>query len=111
MNVPPPQSYSQAIHDVIAERQRQIAKEGFDLAHDDAHAEGELAMAGAAYAVNPTTPDRVKLHWWDTPPWWPWARRWWKPKSSREDYVRAAALIIAEIEKIDRRSVGPRLVR
>jgi hypothetical protein len=27
---------------------------------------------------------------------------WWKPKDRRRDLVRAAALIIAEIERLDR---------
>lgn len=35
---------------------------------------------------------------------WPttWAEDWWKPKNPRRDLVRAAALLIAEIERLDR---------
>ena len=33
---------------------------------------------------------------------WPWDRQWWKPKSRRRNLVRAAALLIAAIERIDR---------
>ena len=34
---------------------------------------------------------------------WPgWAWSWWKPKNRRHDLIRAAALIVAEIERIDR---------
>lgn len=37
---------------------------------------------------------------------WPrsWSRAWWKPKNPRRDLVRAAALLIAEIERLDRRA-------
>ena len=37
---------------------------------------------------------------------WPWAASWWKPKNRRRDLVRAAALIVAEIERIDRATVA-----
>ena len=35
---------------------------------------------------------------------WPhtWDASWWKPKDRRRDLVRAGALIIAEIERLDR---------
>jgi hypothetical protein len=33
---------------------------------------------------------------------WPWSLHWWKPKSPRRDLIRAAALIVAEIERLDR---------
>jgi hypothetical protein len=35
---------------------------------------------------------------------WPskWAEHWFKPKDPRRDLVRAAALCIAEIERLDR---------
>jgi len=33
---------------------------------------------------------------------WPWDPKWWKPKDRRRDLVRAAALIIAEIDRHDR---------
>ena len=34
--------------------------------------------------------------------WWPWSLDWWKPKDPRRDLVRAGALIVAEIERLDR---------
>lgn len=33
---------------------------------------------------------------------WCWDRSWWKPTTPRRDLVKAAALILAEIERIDR---------
>jgi hypothetical protein len=96
---------SKAIEDVIAERRRQIDEEGWTPEHDDEHDGGELAAAGAAYAINAAD----QLHPMsqgdggnDQPIFWPWAPEWWKPKGPRRDLVRAAALIIAEIEKLDR---------
>jgi len=38
---------------------------------------------------------------------WPWAKSWWKPASLRRSLVKAAALLIAEIERIDRRNGEP----
>lgn len=33
---------------------------------------------------------------------WAWHSRWWKPKDRRCNLVRAGALIVAEIERLDR---------
>jgi len=109
------EAMSQAEIDVLAERQRQIFVEGWDEAHDDQHKNGELATAGACYSLGRkhvhiprpicgryfgffagwTTAGRNKITW-------PWDPKWWKPKSVRRDLVRAAALIIAEIDRLDR---------
>lgn len=87
---------------VIAERARQIEVEGWDLAHDDQHQAGELAIAGASYAKQAylhLDPDVVSVF---RPSCWPWDSRWWKPAGFRRDLVKAAALILAEGEKFDR---------
>lgn len=84
-----------ALADVAAERQRQIEQEGWDAQHDDDHAAGELALAGAAYVAH----DQFPSHAHDI---WPWSRMWWKPTTRRRDLVKAAALIVAEIERMDR---------
>lgn len=88
---------SPAMIAVIEERRRQIDVEGYDAAHDRAeHWPGEIASAGACYALSagklPLTP----------PHGWPWSLDWWKPRDFRRDLVRAGALILAEIEKHDR---------
>ena len=36
------------------------------------------------------------------PYYWPWDPAWWKPIDPRCDLVKAGALILAEIERIDR---------
>lgn len=91
---------NRAIADVLAERRRHIEVEGWTPAHDDAHADGELEKAAACYAMH--TPSvknlqrqKVKL--------WPWSPDWWKPDLGRRDLVKAGALILAAIERIDRR--------
>lgn len=94
---------SKAAQDVIAERRRQIKVEGWTPEHDDEHFNGEMATAAACYAIGQiiTIKGSVARR---TPDWslWPWNMKWWKPKDRRRDLVRAAALLIAEIERIDR---------
>ncbi|MGA4817142.1 hypothetical protein ACPA9J_29995 [Pseudomonas aeruginosa] len=33
---------------------------------------------------------------------WPWDEQWWKPTTVRRDMVKACALALAEIERLDR---------
>lgn len=87
------------IEEIAAERGRQIEVEGWTPEHDDEHACGEMAYAAACYCI--ATVDRS-----GPPACWPWAASWWKPKSRRRDLIRAAALIVAEIERLDRTTQG-----
>lgn len=93
-----------AVRDVLVERQRQISIEGWTSEHDDEHDTGEMASAGAAYAyASPMAGDASVEHGPDDPPeFWPWDEAWWKPSDSRRMLVKAAALILAEIERLDR---------
>jgi len=85
-----------AARDVLAERRRQIEAEGWTPEHDDEHSTQELAFAAACYA----TADEG-----DAPPAvWPWHLSWWKPTDRRHNLVKAGALILAEIERLDRMS-------
>lgn len=92
-----------AIEDITAERKRQIESEGWTPEHDNTHMDGMMATAGATYALN-----AYGMAWASRPegvPYtWPWGREWWKPSNPRRDLVKAAALIVAEIERLDRRS-------
>lgn len=92
-----------AAADVLAERKRQIEAEGFDTSHDDQHDDGDLGRAGACYAYHASL-GREYCPPLSRPFSWPWSSAWWKPKDRRRDLVRAAALIIAEIERLDRKS-------
>lgn len=92
--------------DVLGERARQRRMEGYDDAHDDAHDDFDLTSAAIAYLMNARLRGTTGHSYADAPPHdWPWSARDWKPKGVRQELVVAAALIIAEIEKIDRSSV------
>jgi hypothetical protein len=96
-----------ALADLLAERERQIAVEGYSINHDNAHARGELAYAAASRALeaacklDPTSPHE---HWawinrlW---PWRPYPRD--KGHDPRHCLIIAGALIIAELERLDRK--------
>ena len=95
------QGMSAAARDVLAERRRQVESEGWTAGHDDTHSEGQLAEAAACYALNAARNRQANFMGW-----WPWSRDWWKPKGQRRDLVRAAALLVAEIERLDRQGLG-----
>ena len=85
-----------AARDVLAERERQVSAEGWTPEHDDRHDDYEMALAAIVYAesavgYHPTCPDT-----------WPWSSKWFKPSTPRRDLVKAGALILAEIERLDR---------
>lgn len=92
----------QAWLDVQAERRRQIEAEGWTPEHDDEHSHGQMARAAACYALagssapnDGTAALLVSLAW-------PWDEQWWKPSTARRDMVKACALGLAEIERLDR---------
>ncbi|MBB3259966.1 hypothetical protein F4827_005038 [Paraburkholderia bannensis] len=97
---------SDAARDVLAERVRQMSDKGWTASHDDAHACGEIAAFAAVYAMPEGARD------------WPTEETGygatlsealtpdgWQPKfgERRRDLVKAGALILAEIERLDRR--------
>ena len=90
--------FNPAILDVVAERQRQKTIEGWTPEHDDEHCNGELAMAAVCYINETGTVNRNGGKPWG----WPWDASWWKPKTRRRNLVKAGALILAEIERLDR---------
>lgn len=99
-----------ALASVVGERERQRHGEHMSAAHDDAHYPGDLAKASAAYALEAARKLGViedgvyePRERGAEPHFWPWESVWWKPKDPRRDLVRAAALLLAEIERIDRR--------
>ncbi|EPK5825211.1 hypothetical protein L4Z93_005370 [Pseudomonas aeruginosa] len=104
-------SVPQAWLDVQAERRRQIEAEGWTPEHDDEHSHGQMARASACYALagssapnDGTAALLVSLAW-------PWDEQWWKPSTARRDLVKACALALAEIERLDRATAtqgGPR---
>lgn len=104
------------LDDIGRERLRQMTDEGWTTRHDDAHDKGQMARAAGCYAIAAGMSDDQRetyavgdphtgLHWHRTvllTRWWPWSMGWWKPKDRRRDLIRAGALIVAEIERLDR---------
>jgi hypothetical protein len=81
-----------AIQEIAAERGRQIEVEGWPPEHDDAHDENQLAYAAACYAVGMPMDG-----------YWQWDASWWKPgPDRRRRLVKAGALIVAELERLER---------
>jgi hypothetical protein len=91
------QFVTKAVEDVAMERARQKLVEGWTVEHDDEHSDGAMAIAAACYCMSYGPTGGVPLAW-------PWDREWWKPKDRRRNLVRAAALLVAEIERLDRLS-------
>lgn len=87
------------------ERNRQINGEGFSLDHDDLWKNGELLLAAATYTISAAPADAIgdDDYLIDTmDAIWPWEEKWFKPTTPRRDLVKAGALILAEIERLDR---------
>lgn len=94
----PGKEVPQAWLDVQAERRRQITAEGWTPEHDDLYCAAELPRAAAAYILNGANDEAPAI--------WPFSAKWWKPRDARSNYVRAGALILAEIERLDRAAPG-----
>lgn len=110
VETPAPVTHLRGLADAIAERVRQIEAEGWTTEHDDSHEHGEMARAAAAYCLGQhelmgRVQDGKRFLPWRSMIW-PWSKEWWKPKTRREDLIRAAALIIAEIERLDRAALA-----
>lgn len=86
---------TKAVVDCLAERHGQQTREGFSLAHDDQHTQNELPKAAISYLLAVTRSFKAL-------DWWPWDRKWFKPGTDRRNLVKAVALLLAEIERIDR---------
>lgn len=84
---------SAALAEVLAERERQITEEGFSAAKDDRHTRGELTRAATAYLTGEDSD-------------WPakWDKDLFKPTCYTRNIVIAAALLLAELERINRQT-------
>ena len=102
-----PGALTQAARDVLAERQRQVEREGYDPEHDDSHELGEIGALAALYLM----PQGARE--WDTSSTEYGATLgeallpadWSMPKMGddpRQDLVKGAACGLAELERFDR---------
>jgi hypothetical protein len=85
---------------IVDERKRQIEVEGWDEAHDMQHEHGELLRVANFYYMNAR--GAIALRSDGLPVGWPWDPKWWKPKTSERDLVRAGALALAEYDQLTR---------
>jgi hypothetical protein len=89
------------IERIAAERERQLAKEGWTPEHDDSHTSKELARAAGCYVLDYTQRGNLGYAW----PWWDKERmnaQFWKPTPSDpiRQLEKAGALIAAEIDRL-----------
>ena len=95
-------SLNQAAQDVLSERRRQIEEKGWTPEHDDAHVNDEIAALACFYAMPPGARE-WDGHYGETmgkamlPNGWVAATG-----DRRRELVKAAALALAEIERMDR---------
>lgn len=87
-----------ALQLIAMERERQRRGEGYSLRHDDDHCNDELARAAAVYAM----PDDLRNegmypNCWTFKP---------SPDDRIRELVKAGALIVAEIERLQRAGGG-----
>ncbi|EEN6254196.1 hypothetical protein FVH71_09840 [Salmonella enterica] len=87
------QSLTDALRDVIAERQRQISVKSWTPEHDDTYIGYELAAAAISY-IEPAEAEN----------YWPadWHDDSFRPSDYRRNLVKASALLVAELERLDR---------
>lgn len=83
-----------AIADIIAERQRQQSVKGFSAEQDDTYVGFQLSAAAICYIEPMEAENYWPADWYDDS---------FKPTDTRRNLIKAAALIIAEIERIDRK--------
>ena len=68
---------------------------------------GQMATVAGYYALASGYPHERDLGCGKLPSYWPWTAEWWKPRTKRENLVRAGALILAEVERLDRATNQP----
>lgn len=89
-----------AIELIAAERARQVSQQRYTAAIDERWTEGQLARAAACYAL----PEQHRPTYGPggRPLAWPWETYLWRPRPDDRvrELVKAAALIVAEIDRL-----------
>ena len=104
-----PEIDRRAAEDVFAERARQVLEEGFGPQRDvELYGDRELAKAAICYAFPVFGGSRDDSNGRPIPDNWPWHTAFWKPSTPRRNLVKAGALILAEIARIERSETNPK---
>lgn len=82
--------------DVLAERRKQL--ERYPATHDDEWTGNELAMCASLLAFDQGDPKHAEF----VRDYWPPDFAWGPSRDRRADLVKAAAMLIAEVERLDR---------
>lgn len=98
-----------ALEMVLQERLRQKTVEGYSIEHDDKHKTGDLLLAARLYWHNAVGIPGLEFSATGAPVNWPFEPERWKPKDCARDLVRAAAMCLAEYDRVVRcgESEGP----
>ena len=91
--------------EVLSERLRQITVEGHTAEADDLYTTGQLADAASALAAWAHICNMPLIECTVVPALWPWGQETWKPGAQRGMLIKAGALILAELERLDRLEV------
>jgi hypothetical protein len=81
----------------VTERFRQIDVEGYDLEHDAKEDPEDLVLAAIAYAMPHREPDGARDRLWV----WPWNPAEFKPSTRARDLEKAAALLMAALDRLE----------
>lgn len=115
-------STESVLFEIAAEREHQITTKGWTYEHDDEHIDSSLSQVAACYALHETkriytsrkfprdvgrsVGENIIIHDIErVPVLWPnsWHGSTWGTKDRRRELVIAAALLVAEIERLDRK--------
>jgi uncharacterized coiled-coil protein SlyX len=97
---------SEAALGVLAERARQKRMEGYDDTHDDEHTDFELSSAAAAFLLDAIERAKGGEGYVTPPTIWPWEAKDWRRKPIYRQLEVAAALIIADEERLGRNGLA-----
>jgi hypothetical protein len=92
------------LYQIAEERRRQVEDLALSTEEDDGATQGQLARMASGYAFGSTVYADLGqgLKPGSAPDFWPHGRAYYNPEDPRSDLIRAAALIVAEIERLDR---------
>jgi hypothetical protein len=97
------------LDDIRMKRQRQIVIHSHPPEEDDRHADGSVGIGAIPY-IQAANQQTLGLKDKELQTFWPWPERFKPSADPRENLINAAALLVAEIERIDREAAKVREV-